>query len=247
MKTSRKIAGVFAALSIALSAVPAAQAADVSGTLSPSGLTFTENSASPAFTFTTPALSTSGSYTSMILSVSIPGNPPTNHWAVNTNCPSTETAAASCGISSVKVDNVSVTGVTARKIMNFIRLGFNTSTLTSISSGSTVSITVDSGTFTVGAAGTYSLMLEPMTSNPAADDRAVLSITSVASGGGGGTPTPSPAPAPNPAPAPAPQANTAATLAQTGTSTGSVAPIGVAFALLIAGGATVVLWRRRVQ
>lgn len=190
MIRTRKISTIFAATAIALASIAAvsvdsAKAADINGSISPSGVSFTENSATPAFTFTTPALATSASYTRMSLSISA-GAPPTfTYWSVIQSCPTSPGAPLLCGINAITVNSGSgaaaVTGVTATRLGDTVRLEFPSQ----LASGSIISVSFDIGAFTVGAAGTYKLVLAPSTGT-VTDDRAVLDVTSVASGGGGG-------------------------------------------------------------
>lgn len=195
MIRTRKISTIFAATAIALASIAAvsvdsAKAADINGSISPSGVSFTENSATPAFTFTTPALATSAPYTRMSLSISA-GAPPTfTYWSVIQSCPTSPGAPLLCGINAITVNSGSgaaaVTGVTATRLGDTVGLTFPSQ----LASGSIISVSFDIGAFTVGAAGTYKLVLAPSTAT-VTDDRAVLDITSVASGGGGGSTTPS--------------------------------------------------------
>lgn len=243
MKVMKKLSAIaasaivtFAALTASLAAP--AQGADLNGSISPSGVSFTENSATPAFTFTTPALATSSTYDRMSLSISA-GDPPNfTYWSVIQSCPTSPGATLSCGISAITVTPpgsgaAAVTGVTAAKLGDTISLKFPSP----LYSGSIISVSFDIGAFTVGAAGTYKLVLSPVTAN-VTDDRAVLNITSVT---GGGTPTPSPAPAP--VPDPAADSATAATLANTASENSSVEPMVATLLLLAAGGALIITRR----
>lgn len=200
MRTSPKILTIFAAAAVALAplglsfAAPA-HAAFLTATISPSGVSFTENAATPAFTITTPPLTstvTNDTYTEISIWINTPPTPPpSTYWAVNSACPTTDSALSACNVSSVQVDGQEVSGVLAKKgnPIEQIKLTFPTP----VASGKTVSVSLSVGAFTAGAAGTYDLLFVPFWSSQdySQTDSAETTLTSVAGGGGGGTTSPS--------------------------------------------------------
>lgn len=107
--------------------------------------------------------------------------------------------------------------------------------------GATTTFRIAPGAIAFASSGTYAITAIVSGFNGVAAGTSILQLTQSASP----SPAPTPNPNPTPTPTPSPQANAAATLARTGTSSGLMAPIGLALVLLVAGGATLVLWRQR--